>query len=171
MKLPVVQSTIAAHYARALILHIDRRDSDGRPVGLCYDRIRDLVLAAFPCVITKGVHHGKPMRLSYKDLQNMTCILNESGTRCPFRPRRKSDPPKTVISAKNRRQRAWRAANVKRGLTSLGAIRVRPRAMTVIERRRYLRNYGRIRRRRNLDAGLRSDGRPRVRRAGRKHRQ
>jgi uncharacterized membrane protein YgcG len=176
-------------------MHVDRRDSDGRPIGLTYDKIRHLVLAAFPCVTYHGVHFGKITKLPFKEIQEMCCVLNADGARTPFRPRRKSAPPpitgvmevhesrdqfrqrradgtgfrRSPADNAERREfeRARRAKNIMLGFTSQGAIRKRARPKTPAEWRVYFKLYARIMRAANVARGLRSDGRPRVRRVGR----
>jgi RecJ-like exonuclease len=81
-------------YAERLIMIVHHKDKDGRNIGYPYDEILLAILRKFPTVPTGGPHKGKPTRITYKELQNVTGDLNRAGRQVPFRPRRKTTKTK-----------------------------------------------------------------------------
>lgn len=84
-----VQYTTIRDFAERLIMIVHYKDKDGRNFGYPYDEILAAVLNKFPTVPTGGPHKGKPTKITYKELQNITADLNRSGRQVPFRSRRK----------------------------------------------------------------------------------
>jgi hypothetical protein len=58
-------------YVLALTLAVVDTDENGRPVGLSYAEIRDLLRAAFPVVPFPGPHMGRATRTSIKHIREM----------------------------------------------------------------------------------------------------
>jgi hypothetical protein len=76
--------------AVTLIELVHYTDADGRAIGYTYDDILAAIRRKFPTVTTPGPWFGKPTRITYKELQNITGDLNREQRRLPFRPRRKT---------------------------------------------------------------------------------
>jgi hypothetical protein len=78
-------------YAIALMMLVHHR-RDGRAYGYDYGNIRECILKKFPTVKNTGPHHGRPTKMSFKDLIEIGCELNRDGVKLPFRPRRRKAP-------------------------------------------------------------------------------
>lgn len=76
-------------FAIELILRVDKIDRGDRFIGFDYEAIRGFILEKFPVVKYPGPHRGKPTRMTYKELHEISCCLNQDGVRLPVRPRRK----------------------------------------------------------------------------------
>jgi hypothetical protein len=81
-------------YAQKLIQLVHFRDEDGRDIGYDYGLIHAAILRKFPIVKSTGPHKGKPTKMPYKELWEISCELNRNGVKLPFRPRRRNSAKK-----------------------------------------------------------------------------
>ena len=87
----------------ALMLRVDRVEN-GRNIGFDYEHILKSIHRRFPLVTYKGPHMGRPSKMSYDELWEITRYLNFEGVVLPVRPRRQK--PKIKISKRARRKKS-----------------------------------------------------------------
>jgi len=86
-------------YAITLLQLVYDTDEDGRDIGYDYGIIRTAILRKFPTVSSSGPHRGRPTKIPFKELWEISCELNRNDVKLPFRPRR----PRGNTSKKNPR--------------------------------------------------------------------